>query len=1712
MWCLKPPGAGGLDLVSLGIQRGRDLGLPNYNQARLDMGLTPVSSFSEITSNVEIQQALLDTYGTIDDVDAWVGGLAEEHSNGAIVGELFATMIAEQFERLRDGDRFWYQNGQLTTDELMMVEDTTLASLIERNTTITGLTGSLFNLDGTSITTTNIDAVNNGNGSEVRSFDGSGNNLIDTSVGSRGENLSVDFTSDYEDGFSTPTGSNRPSARVISNNILNQDTDILSTNASLMSVFWGQLVAHDLSLTATGISNTLEIHGDDLDAEGVAYPFVAEKLPLVLESQLYQGVDNVIDRPIYLPQLDIANAVTINPNVDTVVTTNNIPNAEVMVKAGSLIDRDGTPFTGALSITEVPTSLTPASLPEGLSPEMVVTIQPSEMVFTTPAPLSLPNNAGWAPGVEMDLWSINPTTGEFEVVGKSVVSADGSKVETVTGGIRNSSWHFVAPPPTPDEVFNNGANNGAFGSLASSSSNNVCQEQTQSCPFSSGVEFNTGAVVETHSTVTYKSNGQTRGLTLTYDSLRADPRPILSVSYQGVNPFALSNNPSDNLRLVGELMITGEGFNYQVPGFAGGEYGLDGGEHFWSIPDQVGDLYASIQADLSNLPTGKYDYDFNSGIRLFFNEQFLGTSTITEGKLLHINKIDSYFGAGWSIAGWQEIVENSDGSILLIDGDGGEIWFDIDSTGNYINPPGDFSTLEKISSGGFRRTMKNQTVYLFNSDNQLASMSDTNGNITSYVYNTQQRLEKIIDPVGLETVFNYNAQGKVEKITDPANRDTLLEYDSLGNLVKITDPDNASRIWDYDNLHHMTGETDAVGNTEQAFYDEFGRATSSVRKDGTTINIQPVEVQKGLYLPTQTINPLSPPLVLMTESGNSVTASYGDSNGNVLSSQLDAAGQQISSTDGGGETGSVKRNEENLVTQNFDPQGDVTDYEYDDRGNLLHISEQNGSFELSAPIDTPTGSQPTALISGDFNGDGNADIVTNNSNDDSLTILKGDGNGNFTQIEEYLVGRSLHSLTLGDFNNDSNLDLAVVNRSFNNFENRVTILTGNGDSTFVEFDNYVIDSIWIDTISIADIDLDGNLDLISGYRIEGGGYEEEDYFLGVSLGNGDGTFEQPINQELDDEVISITIEDIDDDGNQDVITTNYFSDSISILNGNGDGTLSFQSNFSFTSDVDSLALKDINGDGKLEMAIVSTSQNQIVVIKGNENGTFTRLSTYSLPEGSRPINVAFADLNGDGRLDLVTNYLGGNPTVPDIANNSIIVWLGDGEGSFNSLNHFEVGNSFADFLLVDVNTDGDFDIITVNPNDYNISVLINQQNGEFNERFYTYEPVFNQLTSYTDEIGRVTLYEIDSDNGNVVSTTRVVGELDALSNGETDDVITRYTYTNAGLIDKMTDANGQITDYNYHLDTGNLIEIIYAFDTSEEAIVRYEYDTAGNQIAYIDENNNRTEYEYDNANRLIKTRYAVGSVSDEAVEMMDYDDNGNPIIMTDGLGNVTEYVYDTQDRLIKVIEADPDGAGPLSNPVTINTYDGNGNLVSTIDPLNRETRYIYDSRNRLIEIIQPDGNTTEAHYDNNNNNLVSTTDQTGNLTTNIYDYRDRLIREIDAEGNETKYEYDRANQLIALIDGNDNRTEFEYDDLGRQIKVTDAEGNITSYEYDKVGNVTATIDPNGNRTEYEYDARNRQTLMRDVIDGGDDIITSTTYDDVNNVLSITDSVNNQTTL
>ncbi|MGB1250715.1 MAG: peroxidase family protein [Candidatus Promineifilaceae bacterium] len=111
-----PPGAGGLDLVSLNIQRGRDHGLASYNDTRRALNLPAATTFASITSDTSLQANLAAAYNNdVEAVDLWIGGLAENHANGAVVGETFQAILANQFTRLRDGDRFWHENIDWTT-------------------------------------------------------------------------------------------------------------------------------------------------------------------------------------------------------------------------------------------------------------------------------------------------------------------------------------------------------------------------------------------------------------------------------------------------------------------------------------------------------------------------------------------------------------------------------------------------------------------------------------------------------------------------------------------------------------------------------------------------------------------------------------------------------------------------------------------------------------------------------------------------------------------------------------------------------------------------------------------------------------------------------------------------------------------------------------------------------------------------------------------------------------------------------------------------------------------------------------------------------------------------------------------------------------------------------------------------------------------------------------------------------------------------------------------------------------------------------------------------------------------------------------------------------------------------------------------------------------------------------------------------------------
>ncbi|MCB9840952.1 MAG: peroxidase family protein [Phycisphaeraceae bacterium] len=139
------PGSPVRDLIATNIQRGRDHGLPDYNTLREDYGLSRVASFSEISSDPAIAQALQDVYGSVDNIDPWIGLFAEDHLPDCAMGLTATTIFVDQFTRLREGDRYFYLNdGSLTPDELQFLAGVRLGDILRMNFGITDFSGSVF--------------------------------------------------------------------------------------------------------------------------------------------------------------------------------------------------------------------------------------------------------------------------------------------------------------------------------------------------------------------------------------------------------------------------------------------------------------------------------------------------------------------------------------------------------------------------------------------------------------------------------------------------------------------------------------------------------------------------------------------------------------------------------------------------------------------------------------------------------------------------------------------------------------------------------------------------------------------------------------------------------------------------------------------------------------------------------------------------------------------------------------------------------------------------------------------------------------------------------------------------------------------------------------------------------------------------------------------------------------------------------------------------------------------------------------------------------------------------------------------------------------------------------------------------------------------------------------------------------------------------------
>lgn len=614
---------------------------------------------------------------------------------------------------------------------------------------------------------------------------------------------------------------------------------------------------------------------------------------------------NRLDRPVYLPRIDAGSITPVTGGATTVVTNARL-GVTLTVSAGAAVNPDGTPYTGTLSISEVPRGFAPATLPDTVDPGLLVTLQPVGVRFTTPGALSFPNIDHLAPGKEVDLWSVNPDTGVFSIVGTNRVSADGQRLETVSGGVRATDWYGPLPPV--------GRGSGDTGEGPSP---DRCPCNQDSSPSGSRVLSKSGALLASLSVPGYVSLGRSSQPTLVYDSARADPRPVLPfdltlLARAGVPPAASYGVSVGGVQQGPETFVSTAGLRGNI--------------------DET--LRGAVDLPAGALPTGGYPYQ----IRLTSNYASSRISSNLSGSVAVVNGRSSPFGAGWGLRGLERLYIAVDGSVLLSGGNGDRVRFTTEAGGGaLVSPSGDYSVLEHKSDGTYGRTLKDGTRLEFDPRGMETRSVDRNGNVTRYAYDVQRRLITITDPVGQVTRLDY-ASGKLDRLSDPAGRTTTFTHDGDGNLTGVTFPDGSQRGFGYDAHHRLLTETDARGFVTRHRYDVLGRLVRATLPDGA-VRSASTNQATGWVDPASGTGSASVPAPVVRPPA-AAHSTYIDGEGRTRSVQLNRLGQATAITDPAGIVTNVRRDPEGNPLQIVTP-ASTTSVTYDGRGNPLLIADSS---------------------------------------------------------------------------------------------------------------------------------------------------------------------------------------------------------------------------------------------------------------------------------------------------------------------------------------------------------------------------------------------------------------------------------------------------------------------------------------------------------------------------------------------------------------------------------------------------------------------------------------------------------------------------------------------------------------------------------------------------------------------------------------------------
>lgn len=296
---------------------------------------------------------------------------------------------------------------------------------------------------------------------------------------------------------------------------------------------------------------------------------------------------------------------------------------------------------------------------------------------------------------------------------------------------------------------------------------------------------------------------------------------------------------------------------------------------------------------------------------------------------------------------------------------------------------------------------------------------------------------------------------------------------------------------------------------------------------------------------------------------------------------------------------------------------------------------------------------PASVLAGDLNRDGKPDLVIVSNEGTGIPsnayVLLGNGDGSFGPASSYPIGTAGNSLpgrpTLADLRGNGQLDLIAP--SVGGF---VNVLLGNGDGTFQPSVSYPTNNESATGVTVGDFNGDKKIDLgVAAYVTVHNGFTAN---VDVLLGNGDGTFGMPISTPLSQGGITTSI--ASGDFNRDGVLDVAGAYGLQVLLGNGNGTFQSDGTYILGATAQDIVAADFNGDGILDLAVIQSDGQlgQVSVFLGRGDGTFQTPTNVATGLGSW--GMAIADVNSDGRLDLVVGTSKG-----------FSVWLGNGDGTFS---------------------------------------------------------------------------------------------------------------------------------------------------------------------------------------------------------------------------------------------------------------------------------------------------------------------------------------------------------------------------------------------------------------------------------------------------------------